>query len=97
MSHPLRGIDPNLVTAPPGSGKHIWVFRPSIEAKDPHTLAIQSSSGAERILVAECEIDGPCRCVYRPDAPIRGGARLWIETYAPVKWRRADGTTGVYG
>lgn len=30
------------------------------------------------------EIQGPCRIVYSPDAPLSCGARLWIETLAPV-------------
>jgi hypothetical protein len=31
------------------------------------------------------EINGPCRIVYSPDAPLKkGGARVWIETYADV-------------
>ncbi len=33
----------------------------------------------------EVEIDGPCRIVYRPNAPLSCGATVWIETTAPVK------------
>lgn len=29
-------------------------------------------------------IEGPCRLVYRPDHPLDCGARLWLETTAPV-------------
>lgn len=32
----------------------------------------------------EAEIDGPSRVVYRPDEPRIGGARVWIETDAPI-------------
>lgn len=30
-------------------------------------------------------IDGPCRVVYSPDAPLSCGARVWIETDSPVE------------
>lgn len=32
----------------------------------------------------EIAIDGPCKIIYRPDDPLPCGARVWIETYAPV-------------
>lgn len=32
----------------------------------------------------EIEINGPCRIVYSPDKPLSCGARVWIETQAPV-------------
>lgn len=32
----------------------------------------------------EVEIDGPSKVVYSPDKPLSCGARLWIETKAPV-------------
>jgi hypothetical protein len=32
----------------------------------------------------EIVIEGPCRVVYRPDKPLSCGARVWIETTAPV-------------
>lgn len=28
-------------------------------------------------------IDGPCEIVFRPEAPLNGGTRVWIETSAP--------------
>ncbi|MDJ0536663.1 MAG: hypothetical protein QNJ70_29945 [Xenococcaceae cyanobacterium MO_207.B15] len=33
----------------------------------------------------EVEIPGGCRVVYRPDNPICGGARVWIETLFDVR------------
>ena len=34
------------------------------------------------------EIDGPCKVVYSPDKPLPCGAKVWVETHAPVKtWR----------
>lgn len=32
----------------------------------------------------EVVIDGPCKIVYSPDKPLSCGARVWIETTAPV-------------
>ena len=32
----------------------------------------------------EAIIDGPCRVVYSPDAPLSCGARVWIETESEV-------------
>lgn len=32
----------------------------------------------------EVDIQGPSRVVYSPDKPLSCGARVWIETHAPV-------------
>lgn len=32
----------------------------------------------------EVDIDGPSRIIYSPDKPLSCGARVWIETEAPV-------------
>lgn len=32
----------------------------------------------------EVVVTGPCRIVYRPDAPLSCGARVWIETESTV-------------
>ncbi|MDJ0846710.1 MAG: hypothetical protein QNJ08_21040 [Crocosphaera sp.] len=32
----------------------------------------------------EIQINGPCRLIYRPDAPQCFGATVWIETLSPV-------------
>lgn len=32
----------------------------------------------------EVNINGPCKIVYRPDAPLDCGARIWIETESEV-------------
>lgn len=32
----------------------------------------------------EVEIQGPSRIIYSPDKPLPCGARVWIETTAPV-------------
>lgn len=33
----------------------------------------------------EVRIDGPSTLVYRPDKPLDCGARVWIETTAPLE------------
>lgn len=33
----------------------------------------------------QVEIDGPAKVVYRPSRPLACGARVWIETEAPVR------------
>ena len=36
----------------------------------------------------EVEIDGPCKIIYSPDKPLSCGAKVWIETTAPIRtWR----------
>lgn len=32
----------------------------------------------------EVEIQGPSRIIYSPDKPLSCGARVWVETTAPV-------------
>ena len=38
----------------------------------------------ENVVCDEVHIDGPSTLVYRPDRPLSCGARVWIETKAPV-------------
>lgn len=33
---------------------------------------------------SEVQVDGPCRVVYRPDAPLSCGAVCWVETESEV-------------
>ena len=36
----------------------------------------------------EVDIDGPCKIIYSPDKPLSCGAKVWIETTAPIRtWR----------
>jgi hypothetical protein len=39
----------------------------------------------ENVRADAVAIDGPSRLVYRPDQPLPCGARLWLETHAPVE------------
>ena len=49
--------------------------------KDP-PITIKTSKG-NRVTYA-AEIDGLARVVYSPDKPLSCGAKVWIETDAPV-------------
>lgn len=52
-------------------------------------LTVNMSDGNHR--AHEVSIEGPSRLVYSPDAPLGRGAKVWIETTAPVGiWRRID-------
>lgn len=45
---------------------------------------IRVKTGGENIAADRVEIGGPSEVVYRPGKPLSCGARLWIETQAPV-------------
>jgi hypothetical protein len=46
-------------------------------------------AGRTNLKAHTLEILGPSRVIYSPDRPLSCGARVWIETYAPL---RVDGT-----
>jgi len=76
-----------MADLPGGRIKRLHVNQQIIRANrktggnDP-PISIQTSSGVRRARTAV--IDGPSTLVYRPDRPLPCGARLWIETRAPV-------------
>lgn len=45
---------------------------------------IRVKTSRENIPAHQVSIDGPSQLLYRPDQPLNCGARLWIETHAPV-------------
>jgi hypothetical protein len=45
---------------------------------------IRVKTKGQNISASAVEIAGPSKLVYRPEKPLPCGARLWIETYAPV-------------
>lgn len=47
------------------------------------TLTVKQ--GRKNTYAREVVIDGPSKVVYSPDSPLSCGARVWIETTAPVK------------
>ena len=94
-----NGVDPELIDHLVGEGggvKHLWVYRPAIERREPNTIAIQGPAGAARLIVATCKILGPSEICYTPEKPIRGGAHVYVETRAVIAWRRGDGRVGFY-
>lgn len=46
-------------------------------------LLVKTYKGSTHAM--EIEIKGPCRVVYRPDKPLKCGARVWIETESEVE------------
>lgn len=47
------------------------------------TLTVKQ--GRKNTYAHEVVIDGPSKVVYSPNSPLSCGARVWIETTAPVK------------
>jgi hypothetical protein len=47
--------------------------------------------GDANIAAAEVDIDGPAKVVYRPERPLACGARVWIETRAPIRAKAEEG------
>jgi hypothetical protein len=47
------------------------------------TLTVKQ--GRKNTYAREVMIDGPSKVVYSPNCPLSCGARVWIETTAPVK------------
>ena len=52
--------------------------------------AITVKTSKENIYADRVEIDGPSSVVYSPDKPLSCGARVWIETDAPVTLHGLD-------
>lgn len=45
---------------------------------------LTAKSYKDNTKASEIVVDGPCRIVYRPDAPLACGAHVWIETTAEI-------------
>jgi len=54
-------------------------------------LRVKTSGGNFR--GNEIAIDGPAKVVYSPEHPLSCGARVWIETRAPVRLKCEEGET----
>jgi hypothetical protein len=52
------------------------------EGRNDPPLIVRNYKGS--VLAHEVEIQGPSRLVNSPDKPLSCGARVWIETEAPV-------------
>lgn len=57
--------------------QHVVRANTKAHANDP-CLTVKTYKS--NIYAHEVVITGPCRVVYRPDAPLSCGARVWIET-----------------
>jgi len=51
---------------------------------------ITVKTSKQNIYAHRVEIDGPSSVVYSPDKPLSCGARVWIETDAPVTLQGLD-------
>ena len=51
-------------------------YLPAIAVKD----SFEGDYSAYRVAIY-----GYCEIVYRPDRPFRSGAKVWIETFAPIR------------
>ena len=71
-----------MKTIKQGTIKRIVVNKHKIRAGDPQPLSIQTSRGP--IAAAAIHIDGPSYINYRPDKPLKCGAKVWISTIAEV-------------
>jgi hypothetical protein len=58
--------------------------RRNVKAAEPEPV-ISVKTYRENVKAFEVELLGPGRVVYRPDQPLSCGARVWIETDAPVR------------
>lgn len=61
--------------------QHIIRANSRLGTSDP---PISVKTYRENLRADKVLIDGPSEVVYRPDQPLGCGARLWIETRAPV-------------
>ncbi len=52
--------------------------------------AITVKTSKQNIYAHRVEIDGPSSVVYSPDKPLSCGARVWVETDAPVTLHGLD-------
>jgi hypothetical protein len=67
----------------------VHVNQHAVRRGDPETITVKTYKS--NTYAREVEINGPCRVVYSPDKPLSCGAKVWIETQAPVTVIRADG------
>jgi hypothetical protein len=78
--HP--GQEPDVLRTR-GRIKRIHVNQHAIKAGDTNCVTIQTSEGPFRC--AELHIEGDSYMVARLSDPLSCGARVWIETHAPVR------------
>jgi len=67
-----------------GTIKRIHVNRQMVRQGKPKPISIQTSQGVKRAGVVQ--IYGPSFMVYRPDKPLKCGAKLWVETKEAIAY-----------
>lgn len=70
------------LAATEGTVKRLHVDKQRVRQHLP-AVTIQTSKGS--IKASAVQINGPSTLIHRPDDPLSCGARLWIETLAPVE------------
>ena len=66
----------------PDRVKRLHVDQSRIRGGTEPPLTVQTSAGSLKAF--KVRIEGPSEMVYQPNDPLSCGARLWIETNAPV-------------
>lgn len=74
--------DPYNHNFTPCTLKRIHVNQHKIRRKEAQVLSIKNRGSTT--VADEVEIKGPSTVVYRPDKPLSCGARVWVETRAPI-------------
>lgn len=81
---------PDLVTTlPAGAVKRIHVNQANLRRRVKGTGAdpcYTIKHKGKTYWATEVDIDGPSRLVERIESPLSCGARLWVETSAPVRF-----------
>jgi hypothetical protein len=65
------------------------IRRNRVQDESEPPLTVKSSRGNTKAL--RVVVEGPSEIVYSPDRPLACGARVWVETTAPVIAYRGDG------
>ncbi|NEO93466.1 MAG: DNA-binding protein, partial [Moorea sp. SIO3G5] len=60
------------------------VIRQNLKSGERNPV-ITVKRGSKNIYGHTVEVNGPCRVMYRPDDPLKCGARVWIETISDFK------------
>lgn len=71
----------------PGRVKRVHVNQHVIRANQrsgERVAPLRVKTSRENIPATAIELEGPARVIYSPDRPLSCGARVWIETNAPV-------------
>ena len=73
-----------MKTIKQGTIKRIVVNRHKIRSGDAKPLSIQTSKGP--VAASHILVTGPSAIVFRPERPLKCGAKVWVATKAEVKY-----------